>query len=131
MVWSYPHPLDSAPPLAGYLASPTTARREEDEPVYDHPRDPYHRVDVRASSCHVVVRHHGEVVAESRRYPLPEGLASGQHHLLPEKIDVEVDGERLRSDASGCSERGYACPNSQAFSRSNPCQTSLVGTHWP
>ena len=40
---------------------------EEDEPIYAHPRDPYHRVDVRLSSRHVVVRHKGEVVGESDR----------------------------------------------------------------
>ncbi len=40
---------------------------EEDEPIYAHPRDPYHRVDVRAASCHVVVRHGDVVVAGSTR----------------------------------------------------------------
>ncbi len=124
---------------------------------FAHPRDPYHRVDVQASSRHVVVRHDGQVVAESHRpkllfetglpvryylppadvrterlapsgtvsdypykgpgqhwhlaggdgalvedaawslpFPLPEGLAAGQHLCFyPDKVDVEVDGERL------------------------------------
>lgn len=39
----------------------------EDEPVYAHFRDPYHRVDVLTASRHVVVRVGGEVVAETRR----------------------------------------------------------------
>ena len=39
----------------------------EDEPVYAHFKDPYHRVDVLSSSRHVVVRVAGEVVAETRR----------------------------------------------------------------
>ncbi|HEX6538520.1 MAG TPA: DUF427 domain-containing protein [Candidatus Dormibacteraeota bacterium] len=40
---------------------------EEDEPVYTHPRDPYKRIDVLASSRRVVVGLDGVTVAESRR----------------------------------------------------------------
>lgn len=40
---------------------------EEDEEVLGHPRDPYHRIDARRSSDHVVVRVGGRVVAETRR----------------------------------------------------------------
>jgi uncharacterized protein (DUF427 family) len=40
---------------------------EEDEPVYTHPRDPYTRVDILASSRHVEVRVDGVVIAESRQ----------------------------------------------------------------
>jgi uncharacterized protein (DUF427 family) len=38
---------------------------EEDEPVFGHPRDPYTRVDILASSRHVLVRVAGVTVAES------------------------------------------------------------------
>jgi uncharacterized protein (DUF427 family) len=41
---------------------------EEDEQVFGHPRDPYHRVDARRSSDRVVVRvggEAGEIVAET------------------------------------------------------------------
>jgi uncharacterized protein (DUF427 family) len=40
---------------------------EEDEPVYTHPRDPYHRVDILASSRHVRIEVDGTTVAESAR----------------------------------------------------------------
>lgn len=40
---------------------------EEDEPVYTHPRDPYHRVDILASSRHVRVEVDGVTVADSVR----------------------------------------------------------------
>src|SRR6201985_1355462 len=40
---------------------------EEDEPVYTHPRDPYHRVDILASSRHVRVEVDGVTVADSAR----------------------------------------------------------------
>ena len=38
---------------------------EEDEEVFTHPRDPYTRVDILASSRHVRVEIHGTTVAES------------------------------------------------------------------
>jgi uncharacterized protein (DUF427 family) len=40
---------------------------EEDEAVFSHPRDPYHRVDTRQSSRHVRIELDGELVAESSR----------------------------------------------------------------
>jgi uncharacterized protein (DUF427 family) len=40
---------------------------EEDEPVYTHPRDPYTRVDILASSQHVRVEVDGVTVADSAR----------------------------------------------------------------
>ena len=69
-VWSYPEPIDGAPPLAGYFAFAWKAMDawfEEDEEIIGHPRDPYHRVDVRRSTRRVVVRVGGEVVAETHR----------------------------------------------------------------
>ena len=65
---------------------------EEDEPVYVHPRDPYKRVDILASSRHVRVELDGVVLAESHaprilfetglppRYYLP--LADVRRELL-------------------------------------------------
>lgn len=39
--------------------------REEDEPLRGHPRDPYHRVDARVSSRHVVIAHRGRTLADT------------------------------------------------------------------
>jgi uncharacterized protein (DUF427 family) len=67
-VWGYPEPIASAPPLADYLAFYWRMMDhwyEEEEEVFIHPRDPYHRVDVLESSRHVKVRVNGEVVAET------------------------------------------------------------------
>jgi uncharacterized protein (DUF427 family) len=38
---------------------------EEDEPVRSHPRDPYHRVDMRASSRNVRIEFQGRVLADT------------------------------------------------------------------
>lgn len=40
---------------------------EEDEEAFKHPRDPYHRIDVRESSRHVSVPLVGVLLAESKR----------------------------------------------------------------
>jgi len=66
--WSYPEPIRGAPPLQDHLAfywSAMDSWLEEDEEIYVHARDPYHRVDVLRSSRHVHVAVHGETLAES------------------------------------------------------------------
>lgn len=67
--WSYPEPVAGCPPLAGLLSFYPERLDSwwiEDEQMLGHPRDPFHRVDARRSSRHVVVRVGGEVVAETR-----------------------------------------------------------------
>ena len=69
-IWSYPNPLPGAPPLSGLVAfylDRMDEWYEEDEPVVGHPRDPFHRVDTRASSRHIVVRLGDDLVADSTR----------------------------------------------------------------
>jgi uncharacterized protein (DUF427 family) len=69
-VWDYREPIGSCPPIAGYLAFYWPRMDhwyEEDEEVFVHPRDPYHRIDVLPSSRHVKVTVNGEVVAETQQ----------------------------------------------------------------
>ncbi|HWG73911.1 MAG TPA: DUF427 domain-containing protein [Acidimicrobiales bacterium] len=67
-LWEYPEVVAGAPDLSGLL-SPYMEKFDrwwdEDEEVHEHPRDPFHRVDARRSSAHVVVRSGGEVVADT------------------------------------------------------------------
>jgi uncharacterized protein (DUF427 family) len=74
------------PPLTGYATVDFGAMDrwfEEDEPIYAHPRDPYHRVDVRASSQRVVVSHNSVVVAESLRPKLLFETGNPIRYYLP------------------------------------------------
>jgi uncharacterized protein (DUF427 family) len=67
-IWAYEDPLPEAGWLAGYASmywEAADAWYEEDEQVFGHLRDPYHRVDVRRSSRHAVARADGEVLAET------------------------------------------------------------------
>ena len=75
---------------------------EEDEPVYTHPRDPYHRIDILASSRHVRVEMDGVTVAES-----------DQPHLLfetglPTRYYLPISA--LRADLLRPSDSSTHCP---------------------
>jgi uncharacterized protein (DUF427 family) len=67
--WYYPDPIESAPPLLKGLVAFYWNRMdhwlEEDEEVFGHPRDPYHRVDVRRTHRHIRVSLDGELLAET------------------------------------------------------------------
>lgn len=78
---------------------------EEDEPVYAHVRDPYHRVDVRASSRHVVVRHRGRVVVESVRPKRLFETGNPTRHYLP-FADVRLDLLERSDTVSECPYKG-------------------------
>src|SRR5215213_10411397 len=99
-VWGYPEPLEDAPPLAGYVAfywNKMDAWYEEDEQVFVHPRDPYHRVDVLESSRRVKVRVNGEVIAETERpRVLFETGLPPRYYTPPEDVreDVLVKSEK-------------------------------------
>lgn len=78
---------------------------EEDEPVYAHLRDPYHRVDVRSSSRYVVVRHRGQVLAESRRPKLLFETGLPTRYYLPFS-DVRLERLALSATVSECPYKG-------------------------
>ena len=62
------YPQSEAPELRDHIRFEWRAMTEwleEDEPVYTHPRDPYRRVDILASSRHVRVEVDGVTVADS------------------------------------------------------------------
>ena len=93
-VWGYPRPLDHAPPLSGYVAfywDRVDHWFEEDEEVFVHPRDPYHRVDTLHSSRHVRVLVDGEVVADSLRpVVLFESGLPPRYYLPAEDVRTEA-----------------------------------------
>jgi uncharacterized protein (DUF427 family) len=70
VVWAYEDPKPEADWLKGYAAVYWNRMESwfiEEEPVFAHLRDPYHRVDVHESSRPVVVRAGGEEIARSQR----------------------------------------------------------------
>lgn len=97
------------PDLAGYVVVDFDAFtwREEDEPVVSHPRDPFHRIDVRASSRHVRIEHGGRVLAESRRPALLFETHLPTRYYLP-RADVDTALLAPSDTVTACAYKGVA-----------------------
>jgi uncharacterized protein (DUF427 family) len=70
VLWAYKQPLPEAAFLDGFAAlydKRVDAWFVEDDRVFSHLRDPFHRVDVHDSSREVVIRVNGEEVARTTR----------------------------------------------------------------
>ena len=80
---------------------------EEDEPIYVHPRDPYKRVDVLASSRHVEVRVDGQVVASSSQPRILFETGLPPRYYLP-LSDVRMDLLRPSTTRTSCPYKGTA-----------------------
>ncbi|MFE7801584.1 DUF427 domain-containing protein [Nocardia sp. NPDC057440] len=80
---------------------------EEDEPVYVHPRDPYSRIDILASSRHVRVEIDGVTVADSRSPRILFETGLPPRYYLP-LTDVRMDLLRPSQTHSSCPYKGTA-----------------------
>jgi uncharacterized protein (DUF427 family) len=83
---SAPLAADGQELFSGYVTIDSGAMDrwfEEDDPVYAHPRDPYHRVDVRSSSHHVIVRLGDLLIADSTRPKLLFETGNPIRYYLP------------------------------------------------
>jgi uncharacterized protein (DUF427 family) len=80
---------------------------EEDEEVFVHPRDPWHRIDILHSSRHVEVFCEGTKLAESRRPTLLFETSLPCRHYLP-KTDVRMDLLTPSDTKTGCAHKGFA-----------------------
>ena len=112
--WSYPEPIEGAPPLAGHVAFYFDRLHEwleEDEPLIVHVRDPYHRTDVLDSSRHVRVAIGGETVAESTRTRVLYETGLPPRWYFPRE-DVRADVLGPSDHRTGCAYKGYAAYHS-------------------
>jgi uncharacterized protein (DUF427 family) len=93
--WYYPDPLPDAPPIKDLIAfywNRMDGWFEEDEEVFVHPRDPYHRIDVLQSDRHVKISLDGEVLAESdRALALFESNLPVRWYLPREDVVAELE----------------------------------------
>ena len=80
---------------------------EEDEPVYVHPRDPYKRVDILASSRHVEVSVDGVKVADSHQPRILFETGLPPRYYLP-MTDVRLDLMRRSRRETHCPYKGMA-----------------------
>ena len=104
-VWGYEEPNDELPVLKGLVAfylDHMDAVYEEDQEIIGHPRDPFHRVDVRRSDRHVRVLAGDAVLADTTR-------AAGVFETgLPTRWYVPRDD--VRTDLLASSDTTTVCP---------------------
>jgi uncharacterized protein (DUF427 family) len=108
--WRYPEPIDDCPDISGHVAfywSAMDSWWEEDDQVFKHARDPYHRVDVLRSSRHVTVAVGGEVVADTERPLLLLETGLPPRWYVP-RADVRIDRLVPSATASTCPYKGDA-----------------------
>jgi uncharacterized protein (DUF427 family) len=94
IAWYYPEPLERAEPIKDLIAfyfDRMDHWYEEDEEIFGHPRDPYHRVDVIPASGRVRISLEGETLAESERaMALFESNLPVRWYLPREDVDAEL-----------------------------------------
>jgi uncharacterized protein (DUF427 family) len=109
-VWGYREPLEPASFLRDHVAFSWDALDEwlaEDEQLFGHPRDPFHRIDVYDSSRHIRVSLDGETLADSTRARvLFENGLPPRWYLPPEDVrtDLLVPSEKTTT----CAYKGHA-----------------------
>jgi uncharacterized protein (DUF427 family) len=111
VAWRYDEPPDKrADPLAGRFAFDWDGMDhwfEEDEEIFGHPRDPRHRVDVRASSRRVRVAFAGEEVVRTQRALLVFETDMPTRYYVP-VADVRMDLLRPTRTTTTCPYKGQA-----------------------
>lgn len=80
---------------------------EEEEEVVGHPRDPFHRIDVRQSSRHVAISLGDVTIADSRRPMLLFETGLPVRHYLPPE-DVRMDLLEESRKRTTCAYKGHA-----------------------
>jgi uncharacterized protein (DUF427 family) len=108
--WAYPEPIEAAAELSGLVAfyfDRLDEWLEEDEPVLGHPRDPYHRIDVRETSRHVTVRLDGELLAETTRAKVLFEAGLPPRWYIPRE-DVRRELLEKSETRTTCAYKGHA-----------------------
>jgi uncharacterized protein (DUF427 family) len=108
--WTVERPAGDVPDLTGYVVvswRDMDAWYEEDDEVYVHARDPYHRVDVLRSSRHVRVEMLGETVADTHRPRLLFETGLPTRYYIP-RADVRMDLLVPSNTTSQCPYKGVA-----------------------
>jgi uncharacterized protein (DUF427 family) len=108
--WSYREPLDPVTFIGDYVSFYWNKLDEwlaEDELLFGHPRDPYHRIDVYPTSRHVRVLVDGEVVAESTRAKVLFETNLPPRYYLPRE-DVRMELLTPSDKRTTCAYKGHA-----------------------
>ncbi len=108
--WGYLEPLPDRTDIKGHVAfywNRMDAWYEEDDEVFVHARDPYHRVDVLNSSRHVRVEVGGQTLADTHRPRLLFETSLPVRYYIP-KADVRMDLLEPTDTVTACPYKGQA-----------------------
>jgi len=109
-VWAYRDPLGPAFFLAAHAAlywDRVDAWFVEDEQVFGHPRDPYHRIDVYRTTRRIRVSLNGEELADSVRAKLLDETGLPPRFYLPAE-DVRMELLEPSPTHTRCAYKGLA-----------------------
>jgi uncharacterized protein (DUF427 family) len=108
--WQYvglPKHADELRDRVGFAWRAMDAFYEEDERIVGHAADPYHRVDIRQSSRHLVVRDADRIVADTTR-PLALYESGFAPRWYVARADVDESALSLTEDQTFCPYKGMA-----------------------
>jgi uncharacterized protein (DUF427 family) len=108
--WRYPKPPSEVADISDYVAfywHVMDSWWEEDDEVFVHPRDPYHRVDVLNSSRHVRVEIDGVRMAETQRPRLLFETGLPPRYYIP-KVDAAMELLAPTETITACPYKGRA-----------------------
>jgi uncharacterized protein (DUF427 family) len=106
--WHYPEsPVEELRTLVRFDWDAMDGWFEEDEEVFFHPHDPYHRLDILHSSRHVEVQVNGVTVAGTHRPTLLFETGLATRYYIP-KLDVRLDVLTPTDTTSGSGYTGFA-----------------------
>lgn len=107
-LWMYESPNEEATFLQGHAAfyfNRMDSWYEEDEEIFVHPRDPYSRIDILASSRHVRVSVEGQDLAETNRPILLFEMSLPTRYYIA-KQDVRMDLLEVSGHVTECAYKG-------------------------
>ncbi len=140
-VWGYEAPIETASWLRGYVAIESNRVDQwfdEDDEIFGHIRDPYHRVDARPTSRHIQVSIGGDLVADTTSAFVVSETGFANRYYIP-AIDIETDRFEGSETISHCPHKGDAVywnlanPEALDVAWSYPApleEATRVGGHW-
>lgn len=107
-VWGYETPIEEATWLEGYVAmywDHVDQWFDEDEEVFGHLRDPYHRVDVRSTNRNIRVSIGGQLVAESSQTIVLSETGMPNRYYIPNS-DIQTGLFSKSETSTHCAYKG-------------------------
>jgi uncharacterized protein (DUF427 family) len=125
--WYYPDPLPGTPPIKDLIAfyfDRMGRWLEEGEEIAVHPRDPYHRIDVRSTDRHIRISLDGQLLAETdRAVALFESNLPARWYLPAEDVRAELEPS---DTVTGCPYKGTASYYSVKFGNGDESGKDLI-----